>query len=149
MVASLVGATVALAPGVLGACYMVFGPGFVNPDGTPDNPPMRGAGVFLLASPLLFGIVAVFYAVAIQVLFRVGRLSAAYLSSVSISAGAAFWIWMVVRAGSVSWDDAVGIAVLSGIVAVLLVGGSLASWLVLRAGHNKPLHPPAGLNVLS
>ena len=148
-VASLVGAAVALAPGVLGACYTVFGPGFVNPDGTPDNPPMRAAGVFLLASPLLFGILAAFYGVAIQALFRAGRLSATPLSLVSIAAGVAFWIWMLVRAGSVSSGDAVGIAVLSGIVALLLTGGSLASWLVVRAGHNKPLHPPAGLNVLS
>ncbi len=139
--AALLGATVALTPGVLGACYTVFGPLSLNPDGTPDNPPMRGAGLFLLASPLLFGTLLMFYVTNIQVLQWAARLSRTSLCSTSLAAAVALWFWLVVREGDVSTDDAVGITILSGVVGALLLAGALACWVVLRSGPNKPLQP--------
>jgi hypothetical protein len=44
---------------------------FLNPDGSPDNAPVRGAGVFILFSPILFLVVAFFGAMVLQ---RVGQL---------------------------------------------------------------------------
>jgi hypothetical protein len=38
----------------LGAIYTVFLVPFVNPDGSPDNAPNRGAGFFLFVLPVLF-----------------------------------------------------------------------------------------------
>jgi hypothetical protein len=129
--AALLGATVALAPGVMGACYTVFGPILVNPDGTPDNPPMRGAGLFLLASPVLFVILVAFYALTIQLLHRVARLSRASICSVGLAAAAALWVLLVIREGELSSDTAIGITVVSAVIASCLLAGSLASWIVL------------------
>lgn len=131
--AALLGATIALAPGMLGACYTVFGPLSLNPDGTPDNPPMRGAGLFLLASPFLFGILLMFYAISIELLQRASRLSRISLCSTSLAAAVGLWFWLVVREGDVSTEDAVGITILSAVVGALLLAGALASWVVLRS----------------
>lgn len=148
LVAIVVGALVALAPGLVGACFAVFGSGFVNADGTPDNPPIRGAALFLLASPLLLACLLGYYAVAIEFLSRLVRLSFGWLLSASVAAALALWVWLLVREGNPSWEDIVNTGILSAVVAILLAGGSLASWLVLRSGHNTPLHPTAGLRLL-
>jgi hypothetical protein len=138
---ALLGATVALTPGVLGACWTVFGPLSLNPDGIPDNPPMRGAGLFLLASPFLFGILFMFYALSIQLLHWAARLSRNSLCSTSLAAAAALWVWLVVREGGLSTDGAVPVTILSAVVGALMLAGALVSWLALRPGPNKPLQP--------
>jgi len=138
---ALLGATVALTPGVLGACYTVFGPLSLNPDGAPDNPPMRGAGLFLLASPPLFGILLMFYALSIHLLHWAARLSRTSLCSTSLAAAVALWFWLVVREGEVSTGDALGITIISAVVGALLLAGALASWAVLRSGPNTQLQP--------
>lgn len=139
--AALAGATVALAPGVLGACYTVFGPTPLNPDGTPDNPPLRGAAFFLLASPLLFAVVSLFYGLSIHLLHRAVRLSLFSLCAASLAATTVLWVWLVVRAGEISIDGTVETTIVSTAVAAVLLFGSLASWIVLRRVPNEALQP--------
>jgi hypothetical protein len=130
VLASFAGAAVACGLPVLGSLYSVLGPGFVNPDGSPDNAPARGAGLFLLASPFLFVIVWAFFALSILLLHRASRLSCPSLCLVSAATAVGSWGVAMVAMGARQTNV---LATLSGGLAVLLLAGSVASWMVLRA----------------
>ncbi len=53
-----------LLPGMQSLSQSLSAPGeYLNPDGTPDNAPIRAIGVLIIISPLLFGVITgIFYA---------------------------------------------------------------------------------------
>lgn len=139
VLASFVGATVACAPPALGGLYAVL-VGFVNPDGSPDNAPARGAAFLLLVSPFLFVIVWTFFALSILLLHRASRLSVTSLCLVGgVMAIASWGVALVVT--SARPTKLLDTAVMGGLLCVLLLAGSVASWLVLRRSRNKAMIP--------
>ena len=136
VLASFVGATVAYTPPVLGGLYTVLGPGFVNPGGSPDNAPARGAGLFIPGEPF-------------SISGCLGVLCAQHPAPPSVES--AFLLFAVFgqygdrrrimgsshgRTGART-VNVLATAAMSGLLGALLLAGSMASWLVLRRGPTK------------
>jgi len=73
--AALVASLATLLIPVGTALWTVFSPPALNPDGSPDNAPLRGAGFFLLASPVFLLALATYFALVPVILRRIRRLS--------------------------------------------------------------------------
>jgi hypothetical protein len=55
---------------------------YLNPDGTPDNAPIRGAGIFVLVSPVLFILFTAFTFLGAVLLQRIKQLRPLALASI-------------------------------------------------------------------
>lgn len=133
---ALVAAIAALAVPVGLALALVFGPPSVNPDGSPDNAPVRGAALFLFVSPVLLLLLACYFSLAAGVLQRLRPISLPALLACnllpSLGVGFLFGIHGLRTFGT--RDAAISLALFGAFSLGFLGLGSLAWWLVRPRG---------------
>ena len=103
---------------------------YLNADGTPDNAPVRGAGVFILLSPVLFVLITAFAFFGGLLLRRFGQLKPKALLLIvvllSIAGGALF-----ARDMPFGWKDTlISFLVFAALVFVASGLSALAWWKV-------------------
>jgi len=109
---------------------------YVNLDGTPDNAPVRGAGIFLLISPVLFVMVTVLTFSGALLLQRVGQLKPLVLAGIVAVVSVGLGFVMVVDR-PFGWHDALYYFV--GFTALILATLSLSAlvwWRVAMRPNN-------------
>ena len=98
---------------------------FLNPDGTPDNAPLRGGAAFVLVSPILFAFVTLFAFCGGLLLQHLRRLNPRALLSVVVSLSVIAGL-IVASQSRFGWNDAlVGFLVFSALV---FGASSLSAW---------------------
>jgi hypothetical protein len=116
--------------------YIVTQTPSLNPDGTPDNVPVRAVGVLLFMSPFLFVVVAGLTFAGAVLLQRIGQLKPAVLTGIVavVSVGLAF---VMVLDRPFGWRDALYYFV--GFAALILSTLSLSAlvwWKVAMRPNN-------------
>ena len=145
-VAAFVASVAAIIVPVCGGLWYVFGPPVLNADGSPDNAPIRGAGLFLFASPILALVLVGYFAVAPLLLRRIHRLTLSALVALNIVPSLAVALLFGVPAfrGFGPLDGAILFGLFGGFSILFLGVGSAAWWLVAPSqGSSAGFHPPA------
>lgn len=109
---------------------------FLNPDGSPDNAPVRGGAAFVLMSPIIFVIVASIAFVIALGLRRLQCVTPRALFVVVLAVSAAVGAWFA-TATSFGWLDALIAFVIMGGLMFLASGFAAWAWWRVAVGRRR------------
>jgi uncharacterized membrane protein len=109
---------------------------YLNPDGTPDNAPIRGAGIFVLISPVIFVLFTAFAFLGTLLLQHFKQLRPMALASIVTVASFGLGFVMVLDR-PFGWRDALYYFVgFSGLILAALSLSALVWWKVAMRPNN-------------
>jgi len=109
---------------------------YLNPDGSPDNAPVRGAGIFMLISPVLFVLFTAFTFVVAVLLQHIKQLKPMVLASIVMVASFGLGFVMVLDR-PFGWRDALYyFMVFSALIIATLSLSALVWWKVAMRPNN-------------
>jgi hypothetical protein len=123
--ASLAAAAAFFVLPIVGLVILAFQMPYLNPDGTPDNAPLRGAFAFVFFSPVLFALLASFGFGVTLALRRIQKLTPKALLTVVVTAGLTIGLFAA-QERRFGWPDVLITFVAFFLLTVAALG--LSSW---------------------
>jgi hypothetical protein len=127
---------------VLGLISSWFEMPYMNPDGTPDNAPIRAAGILIMLSPLIFVLFAAVVFLTALMLQRIRRLTPRGLLTVVVLASVGTAALMV-SDRPFGWKDMLYYFCGFAVTDFLLFGSAAWAWWKVAMRPNSAAHPDA------
>ncbi len=127
---------------IIGLVSSWFEMPYTNPDGTPDNAPIRAAGILIMLSPLIFVLLAALAFFTTLLLQKVRRLTPRALLTVVLLASVATAVLMV-SDRPFGWKDMLYYFCGFVVINLLLLGSAAWAWWKVAMRPNRAAHPAA------